>query len=87
MGLRATLSLRNNKMIEARKQLGPSQPACVEACGVPVSNLRALEAMDYSDRYEDVALRVASLQVTGLSGEERGITSETLLKTCKQEDG
>jgi DNA-binding XRE family transcriptional regulator len=47
MEVRATIRLRNNKMLEKRKGLGLSQPELAEHCGVPKRAVMELEKFNY----------------------------------------
>lgn len=60
MEVRATLRLRNNKMIVARQAKGLSQKRLAEKAGVGVGNVQLLERFRYPKSYnEDVVERLA----------------------------
>lgn len=59
MLVRATLTLRNERVLSARKRLGLSQAALAEIAGVNIRQVAAVECMRFSEVSEQKIVRIA----------------------------
>jgi len=60
MEIRATLRLRNNKLIEARKDRGLSQIELADLIAAPIRHIAALEGLQFQDFLEATAHKICA---------------------------